>query len=98
MVGYGIGLGAEQSGAMVEIIAAPKSGNGHMWVYLEPKIKNIKDPVKFEWSFGEGEESTEMLPKPHYYEFGRFAVVLEVTDKTGKRYTASVTVDAATPG
>lgn len=87
----------ERKDAKVEIIAAPKSGKGPMIVHLEPKIKNL-EPVKFEWLFGDGQESAEMVPPPHYYEAGKYNVMLEVTDRTGKKYTAGISVDAASPG
>lgn len=93
----GIGFAEEMNNAKVEIIAAPKSGTGPMWVRLEPKIKNI-EPVKFEWLFGDGQESAEMAPPPHFYAGGKYNVMLEVTDKTGKKYTAGITVDAASAG
>jgi len=54
--------------------------------------------VKFLWWFGDGEESSEAYPPPHYYEIGRYSVVLEVTDDRGKHYSASVTIDAQSPG
>lgn len=93
----GISLAGEGE-AGIEIVANPKSGKGPMWVYIEPRVNNLKEPLKFTWSFGDGEESAEMIPKPHYYDFGKFNLVLEITDKEGKVYTASVTIDAVSPG
>ena len=84
--------------SMVEISSDSKSEKGLGWVHLRPKIRNLKGPLKFNWSFGDGEESVEMIPQPHYYASGRYTVVLEVMDKTGKMHTASITVDAASQG
>lgn len=93
-----IGFAGEQRDVIVEIVATPKSGNGPMWVRLKPEISNLEDLAKVGWSFGDGQESTEMIPKPHYYNFGRYNAILEVTYKSGKKYTASITIDASSPG
>ena len=84
--------------AMVEIIAVPKSGMGPMWVHFKPKMIGIEDPVSFQWLFGDGQESANKMPPAHYYDMGRYNVMLEVTDKSGKKYTAGITVDSASPG
>ncbi|MBZ0155328.1 MAG: hypothetical protein K8I29_03825 [Alphaproteobacteria bacterium] len=82
----------------IEIIVVPKTGKGPMWVHVEPRVNNLKEPLKFRWYFGDGQESGEMYPKPHFYEVGKYNLVLEVTEQTGKVYTASATIDAASPG
>jgi hypothetical protein len=82
----------EQKAGRVEIIAVPTSESGTMWL-LEPKIKKLKEPLKFHWYFGDGEESSEKAPPPHYYEYGKCNVVLEVRDGDGRIYTASTTID-----
>jgi hypothetical protein len=92
------GFAEEPMKAAVEIFAAPKSGKGPMRVYLEPKVNNLKGPLKFHWYFGDGKESEEMIPKPHYYGFGKYNLMLEVTDMEEKTYTAGVNIDAALPG
>ncbi len=97
-IGYGISFAGEQKSFQVGIIATPKSGKGPMWVYLKPEIKNLNEPLNFKWYFGDGKESVERVPPPHLYEYGKCIVVLEVTDKYNKRYTASTTIDAENPG
>lgn len=82
----------------VEIKAKPKAGIGPIWVNLEPEIKGIAGPFSFEWSFGDGKESSEEYPGSRLFEFGQYSVVLVVTDSKGKKYTASVTIDASSPG
>lgn len=82
----------------IGIIAEPKAGFGPMWVKLKPEIKGIDEPLSFEWFFGDGNVSNERYPESHLFEFGKYSVVLEVTDRKGKRYTASVSIDAASPG
>lgn len=82
----------------LEIVAEPKAGFGPIWVNLKPEMRGIEGPLSFEWFFGDGKMSNEKNPEPHLFEFGRYSVVLEVTDKKGKLYTASVTVDASSPG
>ncbi|MCL4456463.1 MAG: PKD domain-containing protein [Nitrospirae bacterium] len=84
--------------AMVEIIAVPKSAMGPIWVHFKPKLREIDDPVSFQWLFGDGQESSDKMPPAHYYDMGRYNVMLEVTDKSGKKYTAGITVDSASPG
>ena len=93
-----IGFAGEQKDKGVEIVAAPKSGTGPILVSLKPKIKNLKEPLQFSWYFGDGEESARRIPPAHLYKHGKSAVVLEVIDGDGKRYSASVTIDAASPG
>ncbi len=93
IVSCGIGFAEEQKkDVKVEIIAVPTSESGTMWL-LEPKIKRLKEPLKFHWYFGDGEESSEQAPPPHYYEYGKCNVVLEVRDRDGRIYTASTTID-----
>jgi len=83
----------------VMILASPRSGTGPITVRLKPVInETLKEPVKFLWWFGDGKESMEAYPPPHYYDIGRYSVVLEVTDDRGKSYSASVTIDAQSPG
>lgn len=82
----------------LEIVAEPKVGLGPLWVNLMPEVKGIEGPLSFEWSFGDGKVSNEKDPGLHLFEFGKYSVILEVTDKRGRKYTASVTVDASSPG
>ena len=98
LVVTGISFAGEQKNKGVEIVATPESGTGPIWVSLKPKIRNLKEPLQFNWYFGDGEESANRVPPPHFYKHGKSAVVLEVTDGNGKRYSASVTIDAASPG
>ena len=88
--------GGKEAG--LEIYAIPKEGKGPMWVYLEPKANNLKEPLKFHWYFGDGNESEEMIPRPHYYEFGKYNLVLEATDGDGRVYTAGINISADLPG
>ena len=97
LINSGISFAGQKDSA-VEITSDSKSGKGSGWVHLRPKIRNLKEPLKFNWSFGDGEESAEMIPQPHYYASGRYTVILEVVDKTGKLHTASITVDAGSQG
>lgn len=90
--------GEQKEGKGVEIVANPKSGTGPIWVSLKPEIKNLKEPLQFNWYFGDGEESTNRVPPPHLYKHGKSAVVLKVTDGDGKKYSASVTIESASPG
>jgi len=69
-----------------------------MWVRVEPRVNNLREPLKFCWYFGDGQESKDAVPKPHFYDFGKYNLLLEVTDKNGKTYTASIVIDAALPG
>jgi len=89
-------LGGKES---VMIIATPKSGIGPFTVRLKPVInEKLREPVRYLWWFGDGEESMDEYPPPHYYDIGRYSVVLEVTDDRGKHYSASVTINARSPG
>jgi PKD repeat protein len=82
----------------LEITAQPRAGIGPLWVSLEPKIQGLEGPVSYTWSFGDGKGSSEKQPGPHLFEFGKYSVVLTVTDGKGKKHTASVTIDASSPG
>jgi len=92
------GFAEETTKAGVEILAVPKEGKGPLRVYLEPQVNNLKGPLKFHWYFGDGKESEEIVPKRHYYEFGKYNLMLEVTDREGKMYTAAINIDATLPG
>lgn len=82
----------------VEILAMPRKGMGPMEVQLEPIVTGLQEPVRFKWYFGDGEESTAETPPPHEYLAGTYSVMLEAVDASGRRYTASVGIDAASPG
>jgi len=84
--------------AGVEILALPRKGMGPMEVQLEPIVTGLREPVRFKWYFGDGEESNAGIPPPHEYLAGVYSVMLEVVDASGRRYTASVGIDAAAPG
>jgi len=93
---YGSCFAEGQEDFQLEIIAVTETVVAAVVVYLEPNVRNIEEPVRFEWLFGDGQESSEMFPLPHYYNAGgKYNVLLEVTNKAGKRYTASVTIDVA---
>lgn len=85
-----------QAGA-VEIIAKPKSGTGPLIVHFKPKIINLKGPLRFRWLFGDGKDNSQRIPAPHYYYFGKFNVILQVTDTKGHLYSASLTIDSSPP-
>ena len=97
LIRSGISFAGEKD-SIVEISSDSISGKGPGWVHLRPMIRSLKEPLKFNWSFGDGQESAEMIPQPHYYASGRYTVVLEVMDKMGKLHTASITIDAASQG
>ena len=94
----GVGCAEDLGKTRVEIVADPPGGRGPLKVYLEPDLVNLPTPARFKWSFGDGGESSEKVPGLHLFEGGRYDVVLEVTDANGKKYTASITVNAALPG
>jgi PKD repeat protein len=89
---------AKTQASRVEVIAKPKSGIGPFTVHFEPKIANLIEPLKFKWLFGDGKEETQRTPAPHDYDYGKFNVILEVVDAKGNTYTASVTIEASSPG
>ena len=89
---------AEGQNTRVEIVADPPGGRGPLKVHLEPNTVNLKAPARYKWSFGDGGESDAMVPGLHVFEGGRYDVVLEVIDANGRKYTASVTIDAALSG
>lgn len=91
-------LFAGERNSQVEISAEPKSGISPLLVNIKPVLKNVQMPAKFEWYFGDGKYSTDMIPKPHLYGGGKYNVLLKVTDKTGKKYSASITVNVADRG
>lgn len=83
----------------VMIVASPKSGIGPLTVRLKPVInETLKGPVEYQWWFGDGEQSHEAIPQPHYYDLGSYNVVLKVKDSTGKVCTASITIDSVRAG
>ncbi len=76
----------------------PRKGMGPMEVQLEPIMTGLREPVRLKWYFGDGEESDSVIPPPHEYLAGRYSVLLEAVDALGRCYSASVGIDAASPG
>jgi len=94
-------LAQEQKAVMgrklVRIEASPETGIGPIWVNFTPFVQNLEEPLKFEWYFGDGTQSTINNPPAHRYEAGKYTVVLTVTDKTAEEFTASKTVNVEYP-
>lgn len=85
-------------GFALDIIVVTKKIGGSVVAYFEPDTRDIERPVEFKWLFGDGLESSEVVPAPHYYNAGGiYNVLIGVTNKAGKMYTASVTIDVASP-
>ncbi|OGR19852.1 MAG: hypothetical protein A2X81_14685 [Desulfobacterales bacterium GWB2_56_26] len=82
----------------VEILAIPRKGMGPMDVQFEAIVTELQGTIRFRWHFGDGEESCDKVPPPHLYQAGQYSVVLEAVDVSGRRYTASIGIDAASPG
>ena len=82
----------------VEIMAEPKSGKAPITVKFRAKAVGLDGPLSYDWSFGDGGESTAAEPPPRRYATGKYNVILKVTDARGKTYRASVTVDSECPG
>jgi hypothetical protein len=82
---------------MVRINSSPKNGIGPLIVHFEPIIKNLKEPLEFEWHFGDGTESYQRIPLPRHFESGRYVVLLKVRDKAANVFTASVTIKVDYP-
>lgn len=82
----------------VEILAMPSRGMGPMEVQLEPIVTGLLEPIRFKWYFGDGEESEAATPPPHEYLAGMYSAMLEAVDASGRRYTASIRIDAVSPG
>lgn len=64
-------------------------------VRFKPIIKNLEEPLKFEWHFGDGTGSMQRIPGDHAFQPGKYSVTLKVIDNTAKQLTAGmmITVD-----
>jgi len=93
-----MGRAEEPCDTRVEIIADLLSGRAPIIVNLRAKLLNLKEPATYKWAFGDGQVSTKKVPGPHYYPGGKYNVVLEVIEATGKKYSSSITIDSASPG
>jgi PKD repeat protein len=82
----------------VEILAFPRRGMGPMDVQFAVIVTELHGDIRFRWHFGDGEESSAEVPPSHHYQAGQYSVLLEAVDASGRRYTASIGVDAASPG
>jgi PKD repeat protein len=82
----------------IEIKAIPRRGMGPMDVQFEAIVTELEGEIRFRWHFGDGEESSAEVPPSHRYQAGQYSVLLEAVDGSGRRYTASIGVDAASPG
>jgi PKD repeat protein len=82
----------------IEIKAIPRRGMGPMDVQFEAIVTELEGEIRFRWHFGDGEESSAEVPPSHRYQVGQYSVLLEAVDGSGRRYTASIGVDAASPG
>ena len=57
-----------------------------------PRLKNMLEPLRFEWAFGDGSTSEDRIPPVHSYEPGRYTAVLTVTTQDAQVFTASRTI------
>jgi len=89
---------AAESGPCLEIVASPRTGPGPLLVRLESKVRHLREPLQFQWYFGDGQESAEAVPEPHNYVFGKYNLVLKVVDGEGRVCTAGVYIESALPG
>jgi hypothetical protein len=89
---------AAESDPCLEIVASPRTGHGPLLVRLEPKVRHLREPLQFQWYFGDGQESAEAVPEPHNYAFGKYNLVLKVVDGEGRVCTAGVYIESAWPG
>jgi hypothetical protein len=64
-----------------------------MTVTFRAETRGMTPPLRFRWSFGNGEEWEGGEPPPQRYDGGRYDVILTVTDADGRARGTSLTVD-----
>ena len=82
----------------VSIGATPTSGYAPLTVVF---TKNASDPdgsiVAYNWTFGDGQSSTQAAPSHVYQSAGSFTARLTVTDNDGATASAQLTITATSP-
>jgi len=58
----------------------------------------LTPPLKFHWDLGNEQVWEGQHVPEQAYDFGRYNVILSVTDATGRTRRASLTIDASAPG
>lgn len=65
---------------------------------LRAEATGLVSPLKFHWDLGNEQVWEGQHVPPQAYDFGRYNVILSVTDATGRTRRASLTIDASAPG
>lgn len=81
---------------VADITATPTSGPAPLEVEFSGEGSHHPGdlPLEYEWSFGDGQTSTEAAPTHTFEESGQYTVVLTVTDSEGLTGVATTSVTA----
>lgn len=69
------------------------AGGKPMSVTFRAETREMKPPLRFHWSFGNGREWNGAEPPPQHFDGGRYDVIVAVTDADGLVSTTSLTID-----
>ena len=75
---------SEAPGLRASISVSATSGNSPLTVDLTSVVENATGAVEYDWSFGDGANSSEANPQHTYYEPGIYTVHLNVTNSLSR--------------
>ncbi len=71
----------------VALTATPSTGYAPLTAQFDPGVSGGDLPLTYQWSFGDGDTSTQANPSHVYTTPGTYTVTLEVTDANGDQAT-----------
>lgn len=72
--------------------ADPTSGEPTLWVQFSSEGSSGDEPLRYYWTFGDGEHSTRPNPGHYYNKEGTYTATVTVTDADGNSDSDSVTI------
>ena len=95
----GLTVAAQGTGPSVEIQAEKLCTQRPPSVFtMRADAIGLIPPLRFWWDLGDGTQWEEQEVAEHPYEFGRYNIVLAVSDAAGRRKTASKAIDVEAAG
>lgn len=78
-------------------ITGPTTGCVPLNATFRPTVTTTDPVTAYNWNFGDGTTSTDVVPQHTYTQQGTYTVTLVITTQTGCTQTATITVRVGTP-